>query len=258
MTEPLSSVTYSVSKAGNRERENEDSSARCERLGRFALSDGASAAVRAKDWSDLLVRSYCSEPLPHTPVEAAAWVGRAAAAMPASAQSGVPDYLAARMAAKPSFATLCGFVLGPSSRKSGSRTWEAVAVGDSCLFHLRDGVCIESFPITSYTEFNDNPPLLSTSSEQTASALRHLRTTSGVYMPGDTLLLCTDAVAEWALRESAVTQEVWSILAAIDHQRFQLLIETLRDADAIENDDCTLLRHHSGPSRPQLQPDSGA
>ncbi len=254
MTEPLRSVTYCVPKAGNRDRENEDSAARCESQGRFAVSDGASAAMRAKDWSDLLVRSYCADPMPGTAIEAAVWAERVAAAMPISHQSGVPDYLADRMAAKPSFATLCGLVLSPSPRKGGNQTWEAVALGDSCLFHVRDDACIQKFPISSHEDFDDNPPLLSTSSEQTASALRHLRTTSGVCAAGDTLLLCTDALAEWALRESAVTEGVWAMLTTVDHRRFHLLIETLRDADAIENDDCTLLRYHGGPSHQRHHP----
>ena len=54
------------------------------------------------------------------------------------------------------FATLLGLgVRAPTGQRRGG--WRAVAVGDSCLMHIREGRCLLSFPVQKSADFNNEP-----------------------------------------------------------------------------------------------------
>ncbi len=55
-------------------------------------------------------------------------------------------------------------------------SWEAMAIGDSCLFQIRGDEVITSLPLASAGEFNNRPALMSTNSENWDREVEHVTT----------------------------------------------------------------------------------
>jgi hypothetical protein len=119
--------------------------------------------------------------------------------------------------------------------------WRAVAVGDTCLFQVRDDALISSFPLTEAAAFGTTPPLLSTRPDYSRRSLEHLSTAAGEYRPGDLFLLATDALAAWFLHETEADGRPWRSLEELSLLRFARLVRRLRQEHALRNDDVTLL-----------------
>jgi hypothetical protein len=138
------------------------------------------------------------------------------------------------------FATLLGLgVRAPTGKRRGG--WRAVAVGDSCLMHIREGRCLLSFPVQKSADFNNEPRLIS-SRDGDARPERGL----GSWKAGDRLLLMTDALAQWFLQTHEAGGDPWEpvalALAADDPQAaFADWIAELREREELRNDDVTLL-----------------
>jgi len=145
------------------------------------------------------------------------------------------------------FSTLLGLCLYPSEGHGGR--WTALTIGDSCLFQVRADRIIASLPISTADELGYHPTLLSTRIDKNASVwerapdLRYC----GTWIPGDYLLLMTDAMAHWFLRQTAVGQRPWTALleviksSVLDRDLFRRWIEDLRRSSDMRNDDITLL-----------------
>ncbi len=147
------------------------------------------------------------------------------------------------------FSSLLGLGFSDSLPESDdSVSWQAVAVGDSCLFHLSSGV-MEAFPLTCSEDFNNRPYLLSTVSMNADECGDNFRKASGSCVDNDVFYLMTDALACWFLRRHEEGQHPDDQLLKLDSQDgFQRLINKERDAKDTEgkpylrNDDVTLLR----------------
>ena len=99
-------------------------------------------------------------------------------------------------------ATFLGFRLDPAppdgDSPDGAIGWTAWAVGDICLFHIRDGQLIASFPIGASADFNTTPQLYqSKAMRPTPQAV----VTRGELRPDDLLVFATDATAQRLLAE---------------------------------------------------------
>jgi hypothetical protein len=68
---------------------------------------------------------------------------------------------------------------------------------------------------------------------------------SGTYYPGETLLLTTDALAVWLLRQVEAHAHPWPALLNLrSHDDFAAWVEGLRQDKQIRNDDTSLLVIH--------------
>jgi hypothetical protein len=220
----------------------EDACAYSEERGLLAVADGASSSYRARDWANTLVEAFTAAP-PNTKDIAAtrAWLGKQAATWSgttSSASTGTAWY-ADEVTRRGAFATFLGVEL---IRRRRSIEWSAVALGDSCLFHVGKQGLLAAFPLDDAAKFNLTPPLVATEAHRLVASFDALRTSSGTAHVGDTLLLATDALAAWALRASTERPEVWAALGGVNASSFAALLSTLREHDAIEDDDITLLQ----------------
>ena len=75
-----------------------------------------------------------------------------------------------------------------------------MAVGDTVLFHVRDGERVATFPPMEATDFAHAPDLVSTQPQSVDPTMKVLRRAGGDVREGDVLLVATDAVAAWMLR----------------------------------------------------------
>ncbi len=124
--------------------------------------------------------------------------------------------------------------------------WQALAVGDACLFHTRRGALLRAFPLEKSQAFGNAPALVG--ARMAADEVRKRRQVwpDGRGQSGDRLWAMTDALAQWCLAEQERGGNPWgeleSLLEAPPHDdRFAAWIEGLRTARRLRNDDVTLL-----------------
>ncbi|WP_163995935.1 protein phosphatase 2C domain-containing protein [Pyxidicoccus caerfyrddinensis] len=150
----------SLQKAGNQPSENEDAyapeSAGASRgagasgVAPFlaAVADGATESLFSGHWARLLAGAFARGEVPDAqgllavlPELQRQWHAHVGA-------KPLPWYAEEKLR-EGAFATLLGVRLSEQPTVDCSGTWEALAVGDSCLFQLRRGGLLRSFPWSS-------------------------------------------------------------------------------------------------------------
>lgn len=229
-------------KRGSSGVECEDACAANQRLLRFAIADGATEAFDSRRWARYLVRAW-AHPSVTEPTEDDYLAGlrhmcdRFARRLQGSS---LPWFVAAK-AAEGSFATFLGIRLIPDG--AGGGTWEALAVGDSCLFVFSAGVPQTSFPISDPAAFGSHPHAIPSRVTSELALVELVQRGAGHFGPGDRLLLATDAAAQWILRcrDTDETGALLSSRLAADDAGLKSLIEQARSDGGIRNDDVGLL-----------------
>jgi hypothetical protein len=224
-------------KAGSSAAEYEDAVASSRRGLRYAVADGASASAFARLWAHLLVHAYTGGFLGAETLEGdlapfqtrwAELVGRRR----------LPWY-AEEQARRGAFAALLGLSLSMDQR------WSALAVGDCCLFQVRDDVLVAATPLDDPADFKLRPLLLGSR----PAANIDLRSAGAVVMsdgtwrPGDSFLLMSDALAAMFLTRVRACNG--APLAALDFDGtaagFRTWIRRMRSEGCLRNDDVSLL-----------------
>jgi Protein phosphatase 2C len=228
---------FRLPKHGATRAEYEDAMAWSPKQRRFAVADGASASAFARLWAHLLVRAYVDGHLAADSIEAdlaplqVRWANNVQ-------QRDLPWY-AVEQARRGAFAALVGLSLHESGE------WSALAVGDSCVFQVRNGAVVSALPLADAEAFDNRPMLLG--SRPTANAqLREagaIVSADGAWQPGDTFLLMSDALAATFLRQLQQCQG--AALNALDFEQnaggFRRWIAGLRAERLLRNDDVSLL-----------------
>jgi hypothetical protein len=255
--------TFCVPREGFGAADCLDASAGDTHRGRFALADGASeGGPDSGRWARVLVDDFVqgdttsSLPSPAAggglsggwvaklPVLQARWRSEVAAV---TVPSDSPWYVAehARARDNDAFATFLGLVMHPAPGPNTPWRWQALAVGDSCLFQVRSGVLIERFPMSGVEEFNTTPWLVGSHTSPEEVYRDRSRTVDGENWPEDRLYLMTDALAEWFLLRWEVDEKPWKELetfvnpAAADDE-FADWVGDLRKGGQLRNDDVTM------------------
>ena len=224
-------IRISLAKRGSSDADNEDSVLVHEASGLVVVSDGASGSFAAADWSAALCQALVDAGFPES-VEACVDAISAASTRWLDAQGTVDaPWWAEEGLRRGAFATLLAVQIGRAG-------WRAVAVGDSCVFHLRsagDSWCmVHAFPVSSATDFGSHPDLVS--STEAGSLLPTW--SHGEMEPNDVMVLATDAVSEWLLSDPSR----WSVIAQADEETLAAVIAAARDAGEMVNDDATIVR----------------
>ncbi|WP_433891283.1 hypothetical protein [Streptomyces sp. CA-111067] len=128
--------------------------------------------------------------------------------------------------------------------QGGAWTYTAVALGDSCLFHV-SGDEATSFPLTGSAEFGLNPQLLGSRNHDVDLIADRLSYARGCLRAGDELLLATDALAAWFLRGCENRSRPWLELqtaTAEGQSTFAAWIRERRENGSMRNDDVALVQ----------------
>lgn len=128
----------------------------------------------------------------------------------------------------------------PPERRPAGR-WYAAAIGDTCMFQVRSNQLRRAFPIISANKFNDTPPLLGSSDTDTATIASSVCLATGTIYEGDHLYLCTDALAEWFLRQHEDSGRPWEVLNGLSDVGFHSWLQSARADRRLRNDDVTLM-----------------
>lgn len=246
-------VIFSAPKDGNAPEEWEDGAfgasadGRDPRRARFVVVDGATEAYDVRRWRDLLVSSFMGSDKDRSAGQPGldrdamrAWFAsvqdRWSAEAPAPA-----DYIEQRkLQQSGSFATLLGCEINGLDGEAPA--WRAVALGDTVLFHVRDGELIATFPDLAPGDFNTTPEVVHTMRASLDRMTSRLLFSDGTLAPGDVLFAATDALAQYIV-VNARHKRLWPALASLCHPAdFVRLIDDARWARLMTNDDVTLLR----------------
>jgi serine/threonine protein phosphatase PrpC len=231
----LQPSAFRLAKDGSSRAEYEDAIAWSRRRGRFAVADGASASAFARRWAELLVRGYASGTLTAETIEAD--LAPLQARWSAEVEQRQLPWYAGEQARRGAFAALVGLTLHEDG------VWSALAVGDSCLFLVRDGQLQTALPLSDPDAFGNQPLLLGSR----AAANARLRdqgaiiAAEGTWQPGDTFLLMSDALAAAFLARSRACGP----LEVLEFERtaagFRRWVRCLRAERLLRNDDVSLV-----------------
>ncbi len=217
-------------------------------LVRFAVADGATETSFSGLWAKLLAKAYWRgwfkgpDPREHLERLRSAWH---------QSLNGKPlPWYAEEKMRMGAFSSLVGLTLTvPPGIDQDYGKWSAMAIGDSCLFHVRDGTMLTAFPLQHSKQFDSRPLLLSTNPRTDEGVLRQIARKEGEWKPGDLFYLMTDALACWLLRRQEDDAKGLVGLSDLQTQeRFAEFIQCEReevDADDhpwLRNDDVTLFR----------------
>jgi hypothetical protein len=231
-------VTFSEPKRGSGPKEYEDACAGNLALGRFAVADGATESAYAGVWARLLVDEFVSTGAAELD-SWGAWLPTVQSRWEAAVGEQPLPWYAEIKWQQGAFATFLGVVLRPPR-------WHALAVGDSCLFHIRSQRLHQAFPVAHACDFTNTPWLVGSrdcSAQMLAQRSLHHE---GEFQAGDRLWLMTDALAQWFLQIAELGHRPWELLEPLLHlpdaaSNFKAWITTLREARQIRNDDVTLM-----------------
>jgi hypothetical protein len=245
-------------KNGNTAEEYEDAYAHtpCN----FSIADGATESSFAERWAQGLVKKYVAEPpAGATPssVQLENWLSPLQKEWHAGISWDRLPWYAEEKARTGAFAAFLGlqffepaacpekrgffsFWKKPVTRRESR--WQALAVGDSNLFHLRQSALLRAFPIERAEQFDTRPLLLSSNPKKNNPVWQRIQMTEGVCQVGDVFLLMTDALAAWFLRQAdANANPLATILKITTEAEFSKFIEEQRQSTALKNDDVTLM-----------------
>jgi hypothetical protein len=232
-------VSATVPKRGSRAGENEDAAAAAADGLRFAVADGATESWESGPWAAHLAAALVGRP--PAPADFADWLAAARGDWFAlDDDEDARPWYAAEKQREGSFATLLGLELR-RSRRPGEWAWRAVAVGDSCLFHVRAGRLVQAFPVESAAGFGNRPPLVPSSP---AAGCPEPEWCAGRAAPGDLLLLATDAAAARLFdpaARAAAAAAVGAALAAAPPAPAAELAAWCRGVQDHAHDDVTVL-----------------
>ena len=205
---------------------------------RAAVADGASASLMAGEWADLLASGYREH---GNDVVGDAFLKDLGARWHAAARGKLLPWHAAAKRGRGAHATLLGITF------SAYGHWDALSVGDCCLFQVRADTLLTAFPVAHACDFSDLPALISTEAVPNAAQVRPL---SGEWRAGDDFFLLSDALAEWFLREgeSGARPHRWivALRAAANAPTLASWAAELRELGRLRDDDIAVLHLRLG------------
>ena len=245
--------SFWLPKAGNSPEEYEDASrvvypqrigASGRRTARAAISDGASESAFAREWANVLVDALVSGPPDMRGLTEDSMLNWLAPAQEEWRDSVPWDRIPWHGEAKAragAFATLLGLIVATRSGNSRRLSWQAVAVGDSCLFVVRDGRLWLSFPLEDAAQFDNSPDLICSNPDNAGELWENMRRSDGECVAGDLFILASDALACWFLERNAEGEKPWKTLLALDASGWAAWVAEQRRGGLMRNDDTTMV-----------------
>jgi hypothetical protein len=206
--------------------------------GIVAIADGVSSAMFSKRWADLLTQGVVANPPDVTDVEAfRSWLVSLRAVWAESVDPEKLGYFERQKLARigGGYSTLLwvkfqlddalpldhGDILNYSLR-----CW---AAGDCCLFIVRDGNVLCTFPIENIQDFELDPISISSVDRNSDNSI-DFSCTERNCQSGDLVILASDAFAKWLYQELHDGQTVdWEGLWHANQNHWSELVHTRRD-----------------------------
>jgi hypothetical protein len=221
--------------------QNQDAWAFDPRCGIAAIADGVASSLFARRWARILTEAAAADP-PDPEEPKAFWTWLEECRQTWRRRIDVSELAWHQKAKLPggAFSTLLWLTV---VARPDPAAWSlrAHAVGDSCLFLVRGGTTVQTFPIRRSSELEASPMVLG-SVDLHHDHVVEFRRMEAECRPGDLLVLSTDAVAAWALRrEEAGTPVDWEAFWDMPEATWQQQVMALRDRRQMRYDDTTMV-----------------
>ena len=210
--------------------------------GLAAVCDGVSSTIFAGRWAAILAKAVVADPPDFGNHEVReAWLKRTRDAWVQSIdESSLAWHQKPKMLDGAGTTLLCVEIATDDIADGIARPYQlrAYSIGDCCLFHVRKGQTLETFPIQDSARFESNPQVIRSVFRRGEAAEFEAMETQ--CRPGDLLVLCTDAVAGWTMRqlEAGVTLD-WNAYWDMSLEQWQQWVIDLRQQKQIRYDDST-------------------
>ena len=212
--------------------------------GKAAICDGVASSLFSGRWAAILAKAAVEEtPRVRNPEVLEAWLRQQRQRWSASIDESALAWHQKPKLLEGASSTLLWVELSGQDAPEGTarpRRLCGYAIGDCCLFHVRRGGLLQTFPIENSARFEDHPQVLrSVYKRADAFAFEAFETQCH---PGDLLVMCTDAVACWTLRQLEAGGTVdWDAYWTLSSSDWQQWILQLRQSHQIRYDDSTVL-----------------
>jgi serine/threonine protein phosphatase PrpC len=238
-------ISCSLPKIGETEKNIQDRFAVSADNNLIAISDGAGSSLYPSQWAEILVEHFC-----HTSSEPIAIAQQSYEEWLQPAQEKWRQYYLERLTnpnrkwwqggsqlKSHAAATFVG-LKAVDELNSEQKRWQAIAVGDSCLFKLTKNTAeLISFPLQKAEEFKGTTQCFFSLPEYSSFPPQFIE---GVCEQGDIFLLATDALSQWLLTEYEQQSTLWQEIFTLDNsEEFIAFVEKLRREKSIKNDDIT-------------------
>jgi hypothetical protein len=237
---------FSLPKDIRRPEEYEDASAFDAVRGIAAVADGVSSSLFSGSWARLLVQGAVQDP-PNIEDggHLADWLARLRKAWREPIDVNSLAWHQKPKLQEGASATLLIAQLSPVAKHEtqppGPFRLRAYAAGDCCLFHVRGEQVLRAFPYEASELFQQNPRVITTRDRKQDRTI-HFDTLDDYCRPGDLLVLCTDAIAAWALSQlEAGHSPNWHHCWDLAQQQWASHIHALREQRLMRYDDTTVL-----------------
>lgn len=259
-------------KKGNSIEEYEDAYGCTDDGSYFAIADGATESSFSEIWATILTRKFVEVPPPMPPDgpameqwlqpiqrewhaninwERLPWYAEEKARMGAFAAMLGMRFLPAEQKEESSLMSKVFFMFKKAAAPAGPR-WQAMAVGDCNMFHIRNNALIQAFPMQRAEQFNSRPMLVGSNPARNKNLWNELRFMEGSYQDQDLFVLGTDAIAKWFLERCESGGKPWTTLLTLKNDaEFATFVADLREKSQIRNDDTTLIMFrwkHTAPA----------
>jgi len=225
--------------------------------GLAAVCDGVSSTIFAGRWAAILAKTVVADPPDiHDQGVLDSWLKRTR-----DAWSQAIDETSLAWHQKPKMldgagTTLLWIELSMLEAPSGvAKPYQlrAYSIGDCCLFHVRNGHVLQSFPIQDSSRFEDNPQVIRSVAKRGESVAFEAMET--LCNPGDLLVLATDAVAGWTMRQLEAGAVIdWTAYWNTPLEQWQQWLLGLRQQNQIRYDDSTVVLLWVGGEMPSIRP----
>jgi len=243
---PLHARTFQLAKDPEHPQECQDAFQIDAERGIAAVADGVASAIFSGPWARLLTEAVVAEP--PDPLNAASFAPWLQAQRQRWSQgidtSGLAWFQKAKLPLG-AFSTLLWVQVLPLEQQDegafGAMRLQAFAIGDSCLFQLRAGELVRSFPIQQASEFEADPIVLGSVDLKRDQHMQFLTLDERCY-EDDLLVLCTDAIAAWALQlQEAGDEPPWDAFWNMTDEEWAAEVNDLRQQGVMRYDDATLM-----------------
>lgn len=242
-------VSFSIPKIGEQQAGIQDAFCYSSDKTLAAIADGASTSFLPAEWANLLVEYFChhnQDSITSIHERWEEWLRPMQEEwrkhfIKIKKDETIPWYAQGSRDKDHASATFVGLKLYPPN-PAGKKTWEALAMGDSCLFHIKSHSSqLITFPLGKSEEFKTVTDCFHSLPEYKSSPPKIC---TGFYESEDIFFLATDALAEWIIRDYQNPSGTrWQELISIASQEdFTYFIHKIRHDRLIKNDDTTLLR----------------
>jgi len=216
-----------------------------------AIADGTSTSLYPRQWADILVNKFCDDPNNSIREINENWQKWLKPLQDEwfkyfqyiQQDSSTEWIFKASQHKDVGSSTFVGLKLHYPDPESNINYWECLAIGDSCLFQIKDqSKTITHFPITKPEDFSSVTDAFHSRPEYNHNSQPRFMDDQS-YEQGDIFLLATDALAEWIFKNLQNEETRWKELLNLSKEKeFSDLIKKLRADQLIKNDDTTFIR----------------